>query len=140
MAKPIYSLRSKIYALVIGGLGWGTLAWAFTAYPLTSIPQWAHTGVLAVFAVLVSSIGTNLPNTLTYISLEAMAYYAAVLSLNPAAAGLVALLPIVRWRLTQPTATNWAFFRNAGQNALMGIAAALVYGALGQQPLQGLLL
>jgi methyl-accepting chemotaxis protein len=141
MAKPVYSLSSKIFALFIGTLGWGTLIWAFITYPLSTNAQWVQTTLLAVFSVLVSAIGTNLPNTKTYISLEAVAYYAAVLSLNPAAVGLVAMLPIVRWRLTQPSATNWAFFRNAGQNSLMSIAAALVYqAARGEWPLHSLTL
>src|SRR5678815_3517473 len=106
MAKPIYTLRRKVHALIVGLIGWTALIAAFSISPPADIPQWIHMLVLAVFSVLVSAIGANLPNTRTYISLEGMAYYSAALSLNPAAAGLVAMLPIVRWRLTEPVAIN----------------------------------
>src|SRR4051794_3162380 len=113
-AKPQYSLLSKLYAVGLGLAGWGALLWSLQLYPLRP-DQWLYVVLLGVVGVSLSAIGTTLPNTTTYVSTEAVAYYAAILGVNPAAAALVALLPTFRWRIATATANNWAAFRNSGQ-------------------------
>ncbi|MDQ2806908.1 MAG: methyl-accepting chemotaxis protein [Chloroflexota bacterium] len=132
MASPSPALAGKIYALLIGLLGYGALAWAFWRYPLDG-PQWIYTAVLSVLGIALSAIGTTLPVSDTYISIEPLAFYAAILSLNPAAAGLVAVLPIIRWRWAHPQVTHWIFLRNTAQTALMGLTGGFVYAAVGGQ-------
>ena len=137
MALPPLSLAGKIYTLTVGLIGYSALIGALWRYPLTQ-QQWIYTVVLSVLGILLSAIGTTLPGSNNYISIESLAYYAALLSLNPAAAGLVALLPTIRWRLLNRQVTNWAALRNSAQYALMGLGGALVYQLTGGRvPLQG---
>ena len=136
MIAPPPSLPSKIYSLTVALIGYSALAWALWRYPLTA-QQWLYTVVLGILGLALSSIGTTFPGTNNYISIEPLAYYAAILSLNPAAAALVAVLPTLRWRLMNQQVTNWAALRNGAQYALMGLGGALVYQLTGGQvPLQ----
>ncbi len=138
MALPPPSLADKLYALTLGLIGASALVWAFWRYPLDE-QQWRYTLVLSVLGLVLSTIGTTLPVSNTYISIESLAFYVAILSLNPAAAGLVALLPLIRWRWAMLNVTNWALMRNIAQSALMGITGGIVYQAVGGHvPLLGL--
>src|SRR5690242_2146847 len=130
----VYNMPRKIYAIIKGTVGLAVMAWALHEYPLRP-EQWAYTILLAVLGIVLSAVGANVGRD-TYLGLEATAYYAAMLSLGPAAAGFVALWPNIRWALTTH-ATTWALYRNTGMYALMGVAGGVVYQAVaGSGPLQ----
>ncbi|HMA32934.1 MAG TPA: methyl-accepting chemotaxis protein, partial [Chloroflexia bacterium] len=125
-----FSLPRKIYAGLVGLAGIGAVLAGLAGHPLSG-EQWVLTGVLAALSVVLDAVGATLPGAslaaITYVSLESTAYYTAMILINPWAAGLVAIPPSIRWRLTNRQLSNWAAFRNAGMTALMAIGGGLAY-------------
>src|SRR5438552_11977368 len=101
MATQPYNTPRKIYAVIVGTIGLGLLAWGLLMHPPPQ-DQWLFILVLMGLGTLLNSIGTNLPmDQSTYIGLEATAYYAAILTLDPWAAGLIAAAHMIYWRFAQ---------------------------------------
>jgi methyl-accepting chemotaxis protein len=114
---------------VVGLAGYILVAWGLAEHPPSESDWWIIAG-LSGLAVL---LGITEARMLTGIavSLEAAAYYTAMVLVGPWGAGLVAIFPILRWRITDRHASNWNLFRSGGMYALMVIAGGLVYQALG---------
>jgi len=119
-----------VYAALLGLVSLGSLAVGLVAHwNALSDEQIAYAAVLAVLGVILGAVGATFSNG-TYLGLEATAYYAAMMSLNPWAAGLVAIWTNVRWAIVERKG-GFALLRNAGMYALMGIGGGYTYEWLG---------
>ena len=119
----------QVYILVLALAGHGALLWGLIHYPLAP-DAWLYALVLGAFSVLLGQVGTDL-NLGVILGLEATAYYAAILTLGPWAAGLIAILPIYRQAFARGGMSIWWLLRGTGVYALMTIAGGLVYQTLG---------
>ena len=123
-------LQRNVYAALLGLVSLGSLAVGLVAHwNALSDEQIAYAAVLAVLGVILGAVGATFSNG-TYLGLEATAYYAAMMSLNPWAAGLVAIWTNVRWAIVERKG-GFALLRNAGMYALMGIGGGYTYEWLG---------
>ena len=120
------SLQRNVYSALLGLLGLGLLAGGLVVHRnALSGEQILYAAVLSVLSVLLGAVGATFRNG-TYLGLEATAYYAAILSLNPWAAGSVAIWTNVRWAIAERKGV-FGLLRNAGIYALMGIGGGYTY-------------
>ncbi|HET7076012.1 MAG TPA: methyl-accepting chemotaxis protein [Chloroflexia bacterium] len=137
MSRTAYSLPRKIFATAGGLAGIIALGLGLWQHPLTP-EQWLYTLVLSLLGLLLGAIGAVIPGRMV-LGLEGTSYYAAILTLGPWAAGLVALFPPFTQYRRDATMSPWALFRNVGMYALMGIAGGLAYDLIGaERPLTAL--
>jgi methyl-accepting chemotaxis protein len=124
-------LPRKSYAVAGGLAGISVLVLGLWQHPLNP-EQWLYTLMLGLLGLLLGAIGAVIPGSVV-LGLEATAYYAAILTLGPWAAGLVAVFPPFAQYWRDRTMSQWALFRNVGMYALMGIAGGLAYGLVGAE-------
>jgi methyl-accepting chemotaxis protein len=129
-----YTTPRKVYAVLVGLLGWALLLTGLSvAFP--SLSDWGYILALSALGVLLGAVGASLPGGIN-VGLEATAYYAAMLSLSPWAAGFVAVWPIFAHHRWRGAMTGWALWRNTGMYALMAVAGGYTYRwAGGETPL-----
>ncbi|MDQ2806906.1 MAG: methyl-accepting chemotaxis protein [Chloroflexota bacterium] len=126
MTPPRDSVQRNVYALLLGLVGLGTLAVGLVVHwNALSGEQILYAAALSLLGVILGSVGATFSSG-TYVGLEATAYYAAMMSLNPWATGLVAVWHNVRWAIVARKGVL-GVLRNTGIYALMGIGGGYAY-------------